>query len=396
MAIIPFNRDSRPNSGLARRADMRGQSKVTETYMIIDAHAHLLTPMSVMGIRSFLQVSGGQHSAAWLRNNYLRQDDVDLAVANNIAVMDKVGTDVQLLSPRPFTLMHSHNRFDDIRIWVELQNDLIYENVTKHPTRFRGVAGLPQMAGRPIEIVFPEIDRCVNELGFVGVLLNPDPGEGNGTSPRLGDPYWYPLWEKLCSLDLPAHIHSAGCCGRETYDEHFATEESLAITSVAHSQVFDLFPNLKLMISHGGGSIPYQIGRWRSHWLVNQAAREPRIGDYFKRLEAAGWAGEPLPPPPADLVTFDDVLKKFYFDIDVHNKDSIELLIKTVGVDRCLFGTERPGSGGGIDLGTGRPMDDFKFTIDRIQWLTDADRGAIYEGNARKFFNRLDSLARHP
>lgn len=360
--------------------------------MIIDAHAHLVTPMSVYGLRTFLEVSGGQHSAEWLRGRYLNQEELDRSVANNIAIMDKAGTDVQLLSPRPFTLMHSHHRFDDIRIWVEVQNDLIYDNVQKHPTRFRGVAALPQMFGAPIEVVFDEIDRCIIGRGFVGVLLNPDPGEGNGKSPRLDDPYWYPLWEKLTALDIPAHIHSAGCCGRETYDEHFATEESLAITSIAHSDVFDRYPDLKLMISHGGGSIPYQIGRWRSHWFTSQAAKSPVIADYFKRLEAAGAAGAPLPSPPAELTTFDDQLKKFYFDCDVHNKGSLELLLNTVGTDRVLFGTERPGSGGGIDLTTGRPMDDYKFTIDSIEALTDEDRSNIYEKNARSMFSRLKNL----
>lgn len=357
--------------------------------MIIDAHAHLVTPMAVWGVRTFLQTSGGQHSKEYILNRYLSQADLDAALANNIAIMDKVGTDIQCLSPRPFTLMHSHHRFEDINAWVGLQNDLIHRCIERHPTRFRGVAGLPQMAGQPIDVVFDEIDRAVNELGFIGVLVNPDPYEGLGLSPRLGDPYWYPLWEKLIELKLPAHIHSAGCNRRETYDEHFATEESLAVTSVAHSEVFERYPDLKIMVSHGGGSIPFQIGRWRSHWLVTQAARDKTIAAFFKELEEAGWAGKPLPKRPAHLTTFDDQLKRFYFDTDVHDKSALEHLLRTVGPDRCLFGTERPGSGGGLDLQTGRPMDDFKYTIDRIEFLSDADRTAIYEGNVRTVFSRL-------
>jgi 4-oxalmesaconate hydratase len=336
-----------------------------------------------------LQTSGGQHSKEYILKRYVADSDLDAAVANNITIMDRVGTDVQCLSPRPFTLMHSHHRFEDIDLWVGLQNDLIHRCIKAHPTRFQGVAALPQMAGRPIGIVFDEIDRVVNELGFIGVLVNPDPYEGSGPSPRLGDPYWYPLWEKLSDLGIPAHIHGGGCNGRETYDEHFATEESLAITSVAHSEVFDKYPHLKLMISHGGGSIPFQIGRWRSHWLVTQAARDATIAAYFKKLEEAGWSGAPVPDRPPHLTTFDNQLRKFYFDTDIHDKSALEHLLRTVGYDRCLFGTERPGSGGGLDLGTGRPMDDFKYTIDRINFLTDSDRAAIYEGNARRFFSRL-------
>jgi len=358
--------------------------------LIIDAHAHLVTPLSVHGLRSYLMASGGQHSIQWLKAK-LSQGEMDKALASNVATMDEVGTDMQLLSPRPFTLMHSHHREHDIRLWVELQNDLIHDNVRREPTRFRGVCALPQMDGKPIENSFEELDRCIDDLGFVGVLLNPDPSEGRGTTPRLDDSYWFPLWEKVVDKQVPIHIHSAGCCGRETYDEHFASEESLAITSIAHSDVFDRYPKLAMMISHGGGSIPYQIGRWRSHWQTSVAAKEPKVAMFLKELAAAARAGADLPTPPPELTSFDDMLKRFYFDCDVHSKPSLELLLKTVGADRVLFGTERPGSGGGLDLETGRPLDDFKYTIDHIDFLTDADRAAIYESNARQMYPRLDA-----
>lgn len=359
--------------------------------MIIDAHAHLVTPSSVFAIRTVLHASNGQHSAHWYRQRFMAPGELEKSAAQCVALMDQVGTDIQLLSPRPFTLWHSHHVPRDIATWVRIQNDLIHETVQLYPDRFRGVAGLPQCDGHPIGIVFDELRRCVDELGFVGVLLNPDPGEGRGTSPRLGDPYWYPLWEKLVELDLPAHIHSAGCCGRETYDEHFATEESLAITSVIHSEVFARFPTLKLMISHGGGSIPYQIGRWRSHWYLDQAATRPHLAAYFRELERAGFEGTALPPPPPDLTRFDDALRKFWFDTDVHAPESLELLFKVVGPDRCLFGTERPGSGKAIDPATGRSMEDFKYTIDRLPGLSEADRLDVYERNALRVFPRLDA-----
>jgi len=357
--------------------------------MIIDAHAHLVTPPSLFALRTVMQSANGQHTKEWYIKKWLNQDEVVSAAKKCITLMDQVGTDVQFISPRPFTLMHSHHNFRDINNWIEIQNDLIHQTVKMYPDRLRGVCGLPQMNGKPVEIVLPELERCVKEMGFIGALVNPDPSEGRGESPRLGDPYWYPLWEKLVELKVPAHIHSAGCCGRETYDEHFASEESLAITSVIHSEVFERFPDLKIMISHGGGSIPYQIGRWRSQHFGEQAAYKPHIAAFFKELEAAGWAGKPLPAAPDDLTTFDDLLKQFYFDTDIHNKASLELLIKTVGADRCLFGTERPGSGGSIELSTGRPMDDIKHTIDHIDFLSEAERHRIYEDNAREVFPRF-------
>jgi 4-oxalmesaconate hydratase len=358
--------------------------------LIIDAHAHLVTPPSVYALRTILQASNGHHSKEWYIDRFLQNEDVENAAKQCVRMMDQVGTDVQFLSPRPFVLMHSHPVVNDLKIWIEIQNDLIHRVVKMFPNRFRGVAGLPQAVGQPVEIVFDELRRCVEQLGFVGALVNPDPAEGGGWSPRLGDPYWYPLWKECIKLRIPAHIHSAGCGGRETYDEHFATEESLAITSVVHSEVFDRFPELKLMISHGGGSIPYQIGRWRAHWWVDLATKKPHIKKYFQALEAAGFAGTELPARPDDLTSFDDALRKFYFDTDVHNKDSLELLFKTVGADRCLFGTERPGSGGAINPETGRSFEDFKYTIDRIAFLSEQERKRIYEGNARAIFPRFE------
>ncbi len=198
--------------------------------MIIDSHAHLVAPPSLYAHRSNLIVSGGQYGDPFRAN--VGDADLEKSAAQNVAIMDGVGTDLQVLSPRPFMLLHGLARWEDIVSWTWDNNDLVARTVKLHPRRFRGAGALPQALGRPIETVFDEIKRCVEELGFVGVLLNPDPSEGRGSSPPLGDPYWFPLFERLCELDLPAHIHSGQCCGRETYDEHFITEESLAITSL--------------------------------------------------------------------------------------------------------------------------------------------------------------------
>jgi 4-oxalmesaconate hydratase len=71
----------------------------------------------------------------------------------------------------------------------------------------------------------------------------------------------------------------------------------------------------------------------------------------------------------------------------LYSADALALLFKTVGADRCLFGTERPGVGTVKDPKTGRWLDETRFTIEAIDWLTDADRKAIFEDNAKKLFN---------
>jgi 4-oxalmesaconate hydratase len=345
--------------------------------MIVDAHAHIIAPPALYAYRSMLIVSGAQHGSgtAGVSDEELRK-----AADGNVKLMDEVGTDIQFISPRPFMLIN-RGRLNDARLWARSNNELIARTIGFHPSRFRGVAALPQLAGAPVETVFDEIDYAVNELGFIGVLLNPDPGEGVEPTPTLSDPYWFPLYEKLIAMRLPAHVHSGGCCGRETYDEHFITEESLAITSLARSDVFDRYPELHLLISHGGGSIPYQIGRWRSNRELQRA----------KGLGSSGFAFRGESTAPKRSESFDETLKHFWFDTVLHNQKSLELLFDVVGTERCVFGTERPGSGSGVDPATGRQYDDIKPAIESIAGLTDEQKRAIFEGNARRLFPRFSA-----
>jgi 4-oxalmesaconate hydratase len=242
--------------------------------------------------------------------------------------------------------------------------------VRNHPDRFQGVCQLPLLAGEPVTVAIPELERCVNELGFIGCLLNPDPSEGAWTTPTLDNEYWYPLYEKLCELDVPALIHSAGCKNeRETYSEHFITEETIAVLSLCKSQVFQRFPTLKIIVAHGGGSVPYQIGRWRAA-RFNQMRNNP------------------------NLESFDQSLRRLYFDTVLYNKESLEFLFKIVGTDRCMFGTEKPGSGSAQDPATGAWLDDLKPVIESIEWLTEQDKRLIFEENAKKVFTRFKMPAK--
>ena len=330
--------------------------------MIIDAHAHLVAPEVFYAYKARLQSNGGHHKGS----AGISDDELAASAAKNVKLMDEVGTDVQLLSPRPFHLMTSEKPARSVHWWVEANNDLIARTVAMHPSRFAPIAALPVTSGDPVTTAFEELDRAVNDLGAVGVLINPDPSEGAGTSPALGDEYWYPLFEQLVAYDVPALIHSAGCYNdRETYSEHFITEESIAILSILRSDVFATFPDLKLIISHGGGSVPYQLGRWQAETLA------PHLGG------------------SQDAERFEDSLRRFWFDSVLHYPPALAYLIDTVGSDRVVFGTERPGSGSTTDPRTGRQLDDLKTVIDEIAALSGDDRNAIYEGNARTLFTRL-------
>ncbi len=330
--------------------------------MIIDCHAHVCAAPELYQWKSVLMSARGAHGfkPKTFSNDYVR-DHPD--TKRNLRIMDSVGTDVQFLSPRPFQLMHAERPEKLVEAWAIANHEYIAQQVAAFPTRFQGVCGLPQAVGQPISFGFPELERCVKKLGFIGTLIDTDPGEGDNSTPTLGDQYWYPLWEKMVELDIPGLIHSTGCKnGRESYSQHFISEESLAVLSLINSQVMQDFPKLKIIVAHGGGSIPYQIGRWQADYV----------------LKAGGTVDE-----------FNDRLKLLYFDTCLHARKSLEMLIGIAGSTNVLFGTENPGSGSAANPETGKAFDDIKPLIDSISSLSDQDRRNILEENARRLFPKL-------
>jgi predicted TIM-barrel fold metal-dependent hydrolase len=139
---------------------------------------------------------------------------------------------------------------------------------------------------------------------------------------------------------------------------HLINEGTIAILGLLNSDVFTDFPKLKIIVSHGGGAIPYQLGRFDAPSLRGKTA-----------------------------VRFRDRLKMLYFDTVLYTAPALELLIRTVGPDRCLFGSECPGVGSTIDPDTGRTMDDIRPHIESFAWLSPVDREKIFAGNARAVFN---------
>jgi 4-oxalmesaconate hydratase len=325
--------------------------------VIIDSHAHIVMPPE--SFRYMAELVGGRANPSTTPK--IPDASVRKVAEDLVRTMDSVGTDVQFISPRPYLQMHSVKPGRVTELWSRHCNDLIARFVEMFPDRFRGVAGLPQYMDEALEVrAIPELRRCVEQLGFVGCLINPDPTEGAGpTPPGLGDPFWHPLYQAMVDLDVPGLIHSAGSCSaRESYTLKFINEESIAIVSLLGAKTFDTFPTLKIVVAHGGGAIPYQMGRFRS-WSV-------RKGD----------------------VPFDEQLRKLYFDTCNYSKDALELLFKVAGTSNVLFGTEKPGTGSARDPISGRDYDDIKPVIESIEWLTSKQRADIFECNCRRVYTR--------
>jgi len=333
--------------------------------MIIDCHAHVSAPVELWAYKAGLLAHRGAHGRGKVN---VTDDQIRYAVEEHkeafphphLPYIDRVGTDVQLVSPRPFQLMHSEKPAKLVQWFHEEVNNIIHRETQLYPNRFIGIAGIPTVAGETLDIAIAELDRSVNELGFKGCLLNPDPYENTGIHPpAMGDKYWYPLYEKLCELDVPAHIHGTGSRSeREPYSLRFINEETTAVYGLINSNVLKDFPDIKIVISHGGGAIPFQLGRFQAGSM-----RRPE-GDRFI-----------------------DGMKKLYFDTVLYTKDAIELLLKVVGPENALFGAECPGVGSKVNPETGREMDDIQPYFHEIEWLTDDDRADIFYNNAKRVFN---------
>jgi predicted TIM-barrel fold metal-dependent hydrolase len=329
--------------------------------MIIDCHAHVSAPAALWVYKASIMSHRGEHgrkmpevSDEEIKESYFRKEMGPVA---HIPMMERLGIDRQAISPRPFQMMHSVKPSRLVHWFTEETNNIIARSVQLFPDKFFGMCGLPQAAGEPITAALPELERCVTKLGFKGCLLNPDPYENGGEeAPPLGDRYWYPLYEKLCQLDVAAHIHATGSQSERTpYTLHFINEESIAVFGLANSTVFKDFPKLKIVCSHGGGAIPYQIGRFQS---------------------GASRRG----------VDFLEAMRNLYYDTVLYSEAGLRLLIETVGADRCMYGAECPGVGSSVNPKTGKTFDDIVPVIKSFDWLSDGDKKMIFEDNAKAFF----------
>src|SRR4029079_15497025 len=107
------------------------------------------------------------------------------------------GTDVTIFSPRAAGMGHHVGGAGTSLEWARICNDLVHRCCTLYPRNFVGVCQLPQSPGVPPASSIGELERCVQELGFIGCNLNPDPSGGYWTDPPLTDRWWFPFYEKL-------------------------------------------------------------------------------------------------------------------------------------------------------------------------------------------------------
>ena len=333
--------------------------------MIIDCHGHYTTAPPELGEYRDAQKAvlakdpdaQGSKGSVNISDDQLRES----VMGAQLRLQTERGTDRTIFSPRASWMGHHIGNAWTSKYWTEHCNDLIYRLTQLFPDNFTGVCQLPQSPGTDLENSITELERCIEELGFVGCNLSLDPSGGMWNSPPMGDRYWYPIYEKMVELDVPAMIHVSGVCNPcfHATGSHYLNADTTAFMQLMTSTVTKDFPSIKFIIPHGGGAVPYHWGRFRG------------LADMLKL-------------PPLDELLMNNV----YFDTCVYHQPGIDLLLKVIPTKNILFASEMVGAVRGIDPETGHYFDDTRRYVDAAD-ITNEQRTAIFETNARHVYNRL-------
>ena len=332
--------------------------------MIIDCHGHYTTAPGELQTFRQGQIKALEDPAVTVSTESLKisDDQIRESLENaQLKLQRERGTDLTIFSPRASAMAHHVGNEATSLLWSQVCNDMIYRVCSLYPKNFVGVCQLPQSPGVPPANSARELERCVKELDFIGCNLNPDPSGGHWTAPPLTDRAWYPIYEKMMELDVPAMVHVSSSCNPNFHatGAHYINADTTAFMQFIQGDLFRDFPTLKFIIPHGGGAVPYHWGRYRG---LAQDLKRPQLEEMMR----------------------DNV----FFDTCVYHKPGIELLLKVVPVENILFGSEMVGAVRGIDDRTGHYFDDTKRYLDQLP-LSEADRFKVFEGNACRAYPRL-------
>jgi aminocarboxymuconate-semialdehyde decarboxylase len=266
--------------------------------------------------------------------------------------MDAAEVDVHLLSAAPQTWLYGQEAAVGVTASA-IQNDEIARLVKEHPERFSGIATLPMQAP---DKAAEELRRAMRKLGLHGAMIGSNIGGKN-----LDDPSFAPLWAAAEELDAFMMIHPGNVAGADRLRSYYLgnlignpLDTTIAGACLIFGGVLERHPKLNFIMSHGGGFIPYQGGRWVHGWEVRP---EPKV--HVKHS-----------PAP--------YLDRFLYDTILHAQAPLEFLISSVGANRVFLGSDYP-----YDMGTGECVRQV-----RAANISAADRDIILGSHAAKILSK--------
>jgi aminocarboxymuconate-semialdehyde decarboxylase len=267
-----------------------------------------------------------------------------------IADMEKMGIDLSVLSITPPQFFYSLE--GNLAIDVSRkQNEQIAAIVQRYPKKFSGMATVPL---QNTEAAVAELERAIVHLKLKGVHI-----ASNIRGKYLGDPGFFPFFEKVAALDVPIFIHPTSVAGTDRMKDFYfpnlignPLDTTITAGHLIFSGIFDRLPNLKIVLAHAGGLLPYNIDRWDHGFKVRPECRE-----FIKK-------------PPTMY------LKNFYYDTISHGPEPLRYLLSRVGADRIVIGTDYP-----ADMGDTDPLQSIKAAK-----LKAKDREKILSKNVLSLF----------
>jgi predicted TIM-barrel fold metal-dependent hydrolase len=323
---------------------------------VFDVHGHVTAPNAVRAQGLLLLASntaGGSPILRQQRSPEFSDEAFKAAAQTHVTYMDERNIDVQIIGPRPFTMlgwMEPHL----LPSWTQITNDSIFKQCEAFPNRFIGAAMLPQQPqAEDTKHCLPELERCHRQLGFAAVYLTPDPS-GRRDSPGMHEHYWDPIYDYCQRNGLPIIIHGTNCLDPririipQNYQVGFLFEQYLAGQLLGHGDVFERYPELKVCVCHCGGAL-----------------------DRFIKTD------NHLPQK--------DLSRNLFYDTCGYDLDFLECAIKQRGVHQMLFGTEAPGSGRAVRPETGLSGDNLVPVLAAFDFITEDDKRYIMNQGPSEF-----------
>lgn len=275
-------------------------------------------------------------------------------VATRLRDMDRMGIDVQAISPAPAQYYY----YADPAFGLELArsiNDRIAGIAGAHPGRFAGLGTVPLQDAR---LAVRELERCVKKLGFRGVEIGTNVNGIDLADRRLGLDRFF---AKAQELDIVLFMHPMGFTHADRMTDHYFNniignplESTLAVSHLIFGGVLDRYPKLKFCVAHGGGYLAHYHARMDHGWKAR-----PDASTVLKRKPSS-------------------YLRKFYFDTITFDAGLLQNLIERVGAKQVLLGSDYP-----YDMGEEDPVG----LVNGLHALSDADRDRILGGNAARLLN---------
>ena len=315
----------------------------------IDVHSHVF-PREMLDLIRAQPHDYGMHFANTPAGERLLRDDGHVSplfdeffdADAKVAGMDRKGLDISVISPTPMIYFYDLDADRAARA-TRVINDGVANMVAKRPDRLRGMATLPMQNA---DAAVAELERVVKDHGFHALELG-----CTIAGDQLANKRYRPVLKRAQELKvfIFTHPHFTGeRCGLESYYLSNLVGFPLdTVTMAAHlmfSGALDELPDLRIVLAHGGGYLPYQIGRLAHGYAVR---KEPHVNK----------ASSPR-----------DLLRRFYFDALTHDDRALAFLIEQVGADRVALGTDAP-----FDMGEDDPL----VRLAAVRGLGAADRDRI-------------------